>query len=133
MFVTEDPPGCGPVPGLRAAMPEVHAGWMALLAADLPYLRAAQITELRRAAADADGALLVDADGRAQWLAGVWRTGAVRAALAGYRGRSLGGLLDALAPRRVSPAVDDGAPVPWRDCDTPADLADARHWAARMR
>ncbi|HEY3684844.1 MAG TPA: molybdenum cofactor guanylyltransferase [Streptosporangiaceae bacterium] len=130
-FVQEDPPGAGPVPALRAALPLVAAEWVALLAADLPYLTAGHVTQARRAAAAADGAVPVDAGGRAQWLAGVWRTTPLRTALAAYSGSSLGGLLGDLEQVRLRPAALDGEPVPWRDCDTPADLADARRWAAR--
>ena len=128
-FVREDPPGSGPVPALRAALPPVTAPWVALLAADLPYLTSAHLTRLRRAAADGDGALYVDDDGREQWLAGAWRVAPLRAALAAYDGRSLHGLLRSLAFARVTAAPSEG-PSPWRDCDTSADLAAARAWAA---
>lgn len=42
----EDPPGSGPVPALRAGLTEVGASWVVLLAADLPFLRAADVREL---------------------------------------------------------------------------------------
>lgn len=122
-FVREDPPGSGPVPALRAALPRVAAPWLALLAADLPYVTAGHVDRLREAAYDGDGALFTDSGGRDQWLAGVWRTAALRTALAAYDGGSLRGLLGPLGPRRVTAPGD---PPPWADCDTPADLAAAR-------
>ena len=122
LYVREDPPGAGPVPALRTGLAHVRAPWFALLAADLPHLEAAHLAALA-AEADGAGAVFVDSGGHEQWLTGVWRTDAVRAALARYRGRSLYGLLGPLGPRTVAP-TDDLAVA---DCDTPDDLARARH------
>jgi molybdenum cofactor guanylyltransferase len=122
--VREDPPGAGPVPALAAGLAGVRAPVVALLAADLPFLRAVHLTELRRRLDGRAGAVLVDDSGHSQWLAGVWRTEALAAALAGYRGASLRGLLAPLDPRRVMASAD--AHPPWYDCDTPDELADAR-------
>lgn len=122
LYVREDPPGAGPVPALNAGLPLVRSSWFALLAADLPHLASSHLAVLAGAAAPGDaGVVLVDSSGREQWLTGVWRTGAVREALAGYEGRSLRGLLGPLAPRLVP--ADDLAVA---DCDTPDDLARAR-------
>ncbi|QUX21009.1 MULTISPECIES: molybdenum cofactor guanylyltransferase [Nocardiopsis] len=112
LYVREDPPGSGPVPALRAGLPHVRADRFALLAADLPHLAGRHLALLE------PNAVFVDADGREQWLTGVWRTGDVRAALAAYGGRSLYGLLGPLGPRLV-PAPDPDAVA---DCDTPEDL-----------
>ncbi|GAB2817323.1 molybdenum cofactor guanylyltransferase [Actinoallomurus bryophytorum] len=115
--VREDPPGGGPVPALRAGLALVRAPWVAVLAADLPFLRAEHVDELRRSAYGRAGAVLVDADGRSQWLAGVWSTAALAGALARHHGDSLRGLMDPLGPVRVA------APGrPWYDCDTPSDV-----------
>lgn len=121
VVVREDPPGSGPVPALRAGLAEVRSPWVALLAADLPYLRAAHLALLREAAVGA-GAVLVDSTGREQWLAGWWRTASLRAALKTYQGASLFGLLGPMEPARVGVAEGE----PWFDCDTPADLDRAR-------
>ncbi|MFD3688320.1 molybdenum cofactor guanylyltransferase [Nocardiopsis sp. NPDC058631] len=122
LYVREDPPGAGPVPALRAGLPHVRSDWFALLAADLPHLAPGHLAALAEAPAPGDtGAVFVDPSGREQWLTGVWRTDAVRDALAEYTGRSLYGLLGPLAPRLV-PADDLAA----ADCDTPEDLARAR-------
>ncbi|MFF5259558.1 molybdenum cofactor guanylyltransferase [Actinomadura viridis] len=119
VVVREDPPGAGPVPALRAGLGEVTAPWTVLLAADLPFLRPAHVAALRDAAART-GAVLVDQDGREQWLAGCWPTGALRAALDGYAGASLRGLLGPLGPDAV--ALAGGERPPWYDCDTPDAL-----------
>ncbi|MFC6086524.1 molybdenum cofactor guanylyltransferase [Sphaerisporangium aureirubrum] len=125
VFVQESPPGGGPVPALRAGLEAVTAPWVALLAADLPFLRADHVGRLLAAAAPAGGAVLVDQDGREQWLAGVWRTETLRAALGVYEGRSLRGLLGPLLPVCLGLPVGEDGRAPWFDCDTAEDLAAA--------
>ncbi len=126
----EDPPGSGPVPALRAGLALTGTPWVAVLAADLPFLHGEAVAELVRAAAAGGqaGAVVADADGALQWLAGCWRTEPLRAALDGYPGASLRGLLGPLRPVVVSSAGPAGRPSAWLDCDTPADLAAARAW-----
>ncbi|MEV4894434.1 NTP transferase domain-containing protein [Nonomuraea sp. NPDC055795] len=119
-YVLEEPRGGGPVPALRAGLDEVLAPWVALLAGDMPLLRAAHVTALYDAASGGRGAVLVDDGGREQWLAGVWRAGVLREALGGYDGRSLRGLLGPLEPVRVALPGR-----PWFDCDTMDDLEEA--------
>ncbi|MDP9844555.1 molybdenum cofactor guanylyltransferase [Streptosporangium lutulentum] len=136
IFRREDPPGGGPVPALRAGLAEVSAPWVALLAADLPFLTAEHVSALLEAAGGggpgdggpggdpveaATGAVLVDDDGREQWLAGVWRTASLVRALAGYEERSLHGLLAPLSPVKLHLTGE-----PWFDCDTLDDLRRAR-------
>ncbi|MBB6121273.1 molybdenum cofactor guanylyltransferase [Nocardiopsis algeriensis] len=122
LYVREDPPGSGPVPALRAGLAHVAGPLFALLAADMPHLAARHLELLAGAVGgDAAGAVFTDASGREQWLAGVWRTEAVRDALARYTGRSLYGLLGPLGPRTV--AAGERAV---EDCDTPGDLERAR-------
>ena len=122
ILVREDPPGGGPVPALRAGLAGVRAPWSAVLAADLPFLRSGHVGELRRGASGRSGAVLVDPDGRPQWLAGVWRTAALLDALADYPGASMRGLMGPLEPARVRPSAGER---PWHDCDTPSDVASA--------
>ncbi len=158
-FVREEPPGSGPVPALRRGLAELaprrrlaepddateqgaaergaeQGGaaepWVAVLAADLPFLRAAHLRTLLAAVAAAgrDGAVLTDDGGRAQWLAGCWRTGALRRAAAGYQWSSLHGLLAPLRPVSVSLLPGRGEPPPWLDCDTEEELRRARDFAA---
>ncbi|MFC4049587.1 molybdenum cofactor guanylyltransferase [Actinomadura syzygii] len=124
VLVREDPPGAGPVPALRAGLAEVRSPWLALLAADLPFLRPGHVARLLDAAAGRAGAVLVDGAGREQWLAGCWDAAALREALGAYGGASLRGLLGPLGPAHVAlPAEPRPA---WYDCDTPDDLAAAR-------
>ncbi|GGJ87473.1 hypothetical protein GCM10010123_16330 [Pilimelia anulata] len=141
----EDPPGGGPVAAASAGLaaldtaPTSPAGpaaavpaVVALLAADLPLLDPPAVARLLAAlAADpaADAALYVDGGGRYQYLCGVWRTAALRAALAAAppAGRPVRALL---AGRRVVGVTAGGpGPAPWFDCDTEAELRAAREWA----
>jgi molybdopterin-guanine dinucleotide biosynthesis protein A len=131
--VREEPPGAGPVPALRAGLTRVRSPWVALLAADLPFLRGADVSSLLAAAIGGTGvgAVLADADGTPQWLAGCWPTAGLRAVLPEYRGSSLRGLLGPLRPALIGPAATRSRePPPWLDCDTPAELAAARRWRA---
>ncbi|MBV9095875.1 MAG: NTP transferase domain-containing protein [Streptosporangiaceae bacterium] len=130
-FVTEEPPGGGPVPALRRGLAEAAGPWTALLAADLPFLRAGDLGALLRAAQrpGSAGAVLADDAGRPQWLAGCWRTAALRRAADGYAGDSLRGLLAPLAAALVRPERAAGEPPPWLDCDTPEDLRRALSYA----
>jgi molybdopterin-guanine dinucleotide biosynthesis protein A len=126
----EDPPGAGPVPALRAGLAWVLAPWVAVLAADLPFLRGGQVRGLLAIASGTAraGVIMADDSGAAQWLAGCWRTARLRSALLEYRGSSLRGLLAPLDPMLVSYATPPGEPPPWLDCDTPGELAAARAW-----
>ena len=126
VLVREDPPGGGPVAALRAGLAGVSTETVAVLAGDLPFLTAALIVELRRGLA-ADGVLVVDDTGRDQLLLGIWRTAAVRSAVADATGpTSLRRVFAPLDVRRIHPEPTPGVPPPWLDCDTPADLARAR-------
>jgi molybdopterin-guanine dinucleotide biosynthesis protein A len=133
-IVREDPPGGGPVAAIAAglaAIPDVP--FVAVLAADLPFLTAAAVADLRAAGASADGALLTDAGGRDQYLASVWRTEALRRALASLgdpAGASVRSLLAGLDAVRVTLTGEPNAPAPWFDCDDPDDLTAARRWVA---
>ena len=126
LLVRERPPRGGPVAALRAGLAEVPTDVVAVLAGDLPFLTAALVAELR-ARLSRDGVLVVDDGGRDQYLLGVWRTAALRAAAVGVDGpTSLRRVLAPLAVDRYHPEVPPGTPPPWTDCDTPADLARAR-------
>jgi molybdopterin-guanine dinucleotide biosynthesis protein A len=130
VVVREHPPGGGPVAALRAGLPSIATDVVALLAGDLPFLTGALVTDLR-ARLTADGVLVVDDVGRDQYLLGVWRTDALRTALPATGGATpLRRVLAPLAVDRLHPTVPPGTPLPWLDCDTPADLARARAVAA---
>jgi molybdopterin-guanine dinucleotide biosynthesis protein A len=127
----EDPPGAGPVAAIAAGLVHIDAPYVAVLAADLPFLDPATVLGLRADAVGREVALLVDDGGRDQLLCAVWRTSALAAAVgalpavAGAPVRTLLDRLTLVARRTVSPAA---GPPPWFDCDTPADLARARRW-----
>ncbi|BAJ29674.1 putative molybdopterin-guanine dinucleotide biosynthesis protein A [Kitasatospora setae KM-6054] len=130
-WLREDPPGGGPVAAVAAALPEVTAPRLLLLAADLPFLDVATVRRLLAALDDParDGALLVDADGRDQPLAAAYRTAALRTALAALgdpAGRPLRALLAGLRLARLPDPADASF-----DCDTWTDLAEARERAER--
>jgi len=131
--VREHPPGGGPVAALRAGLPEVTTDVVVVLAGDLPFLTAALVRELRLLLTG-DGVMVVDDTGRDQLLLGVWRTSALRTAVAGTSGPvPLRRVLAPLAVQRYRPAIEPGSPPPWMDCDTPADLARARRVADRTQ
>ncbi|HEX6498545.1 MAG TPA: NTP transferase domain-containing protein [Micromonosporaceae bacterium] len=135
----EEPPGGGPVAGVAAgfaALAEGAAtglGYVALLAADLPFLDRQSVAALRGALAgsSADGAVYVDATGHRQWLCGVWRTAALTDRLARigprYDGLSMRRLLGPLNAIELVSARTERAP--WYDCDTAEDLVRAEGWA----
>lgn len=129
LAVREEPPGSGPVPALRRGLTEITSDWVALLAADLPFVRPQHLTDLLAAARDnASGAVLTDDEDRPQWLVSCWHTATLRTALAAYPGDSLRGLLTPLAPVGLRPADEA-----WLDCDTPADVTRARQPAPPER
>ena len=125
-WTREDPPSGGPAAGLLAALDRflVTPDLVAVLAVDMPRLNAGTVARLTwavEADATADGAVLVDPDGRRQPLAAVYRHASLdgsRPAVAehehGLPMRRLVGLL-----RLVDvPAVGDEG----RDVDTWDDL-----------
>ena len=121
------------MPALRRALTDVSAPVVAVLAADLPFLRGRHLRWLHAelttgAAAGRAGAVLTDGMGRPQWLTGCWRTPELSAAAAGYAGDSLRGLLGPLDPALLHYDLPTGEPPPWLDCDTAADLHQARAW-----
>ncbi|MQA06746.1 MAG: NTP transferase domain-containing protein [Streptosporangiales bacterium] len=124
-WAREDPPGGGPVPALRAGLAQVRADQVAVVAGDLPFLQLSDVRLLSLLAhPPAAGGVLVDDTGREQWLAGVWRTQTLLAALTGYTGNSLHGVLTPLRPRPLA-VFATARPRPWQDCDTPEQLAHA--------
>jgi molybdopterin-guanine dinucleotide biosynthesis protein A len=124
----EQPPGSGPAAAVSAglgALPNLadHA-LVAVLAADLPGITPATVERLATAVGPGDiagdpspaGAVLVDADGRRQYLLGVFHLGPLLAAAraADWTGRPVRALLDPLIDVEV-PALGEEA----ADVDTP--------------
>lgn len=129
-WVREDPPYGGPAAAILAALPHVTASRTLILACDLPRADDA-VTLLLASVTDGDGVsenegvCLSDAEGRAQWLTGIYRTGALRDAAAaiphGGHDLSVRALLGDLRIDTVA-AADDIA----KDIDTWDDLNEAR-------
>lgn len=123
-WAREEPPGGGPLAALAAGLALVEADVVVLLAADLPFLDTATVALL----VEAPGTVIVDETGRDQLLCSSFRTGGLRAALAGVtveNGR-LAPVLLPLVTRRVSPVTTPERLAPWSDVDTPGDLDLAR-------
>lgn len=80
-FLREDPPGGGPAAGLLAGLSgfPLTPTLVVVLAVDMPLVTAGTVRRLVRAAQE-DGALLVDADGRRQYLCATYRTASLVAA-----------------------------------------------------
>lgn len=122
VWTMEQPRGGGPLAALSAGLAALPGDpdQVALLAADLTGVTANTLERLRTALADGtDGAVLCDACGQRQWLIGVWRRVALRAALpADPVGRSLRSVLAGLSVVEVPELPGESA-----DVDTQADLA----------
>ncbi|WP_411577260.1 NTP transferase domain-containing protein [Streptomyces sp. HUAS TT20] len=137
-WAREEPPGGGPVAALdaglrRTASQDVPAEFTVVFSADLPFLEEDTVRRLVTAlrTGGAEGALLVDADGRDQPLVAAYRTAALRRELAVLADRHGG--LAGLPLRRLTGSLDlTRVPDPLAsfDCDTWDDIATAR---ARIR
>lgn len=148
-WVREDPPFSGPAAAIAAAVAALEhragdggsddgddgddggdgggAEWMLVLAGDLPHADRV-VTRLTSAASSAPphaDAVVLTADGHPQWLAGVYRTHALHAAIRAATGEladsSCRALLGGLDITWL--ADEDGITA---DIDTPADLARTR-------
>ena len=121
----EDPPRGGPAAGLLAGLdgfartPRV----LVVLAVDMPLVTTATVRRLLLCSEE-DGALLVDEDGRRQFLCAVYRSDALLAA-APERGGEQGMPMRSLVSGLILGAVPA---LSWesRDVDTWEDLADLR-------
>lgn len=138
VWTREQPPGTGPVAALAAGLTLVQRSRVVVLAGDLRAVTPTVVHRLLEAlegtsghrdaqplaagdrpamnrdadrAGAVDGAVLVDGDGRRQWLMGAWRTAALRVALpdepagASLR-RVLGGLTIVDVPARGDETAD---------------------------
>jgi len=129
-FTREDPAGGGPAAGLLAGLGRFarKPAHVVVLAVDMPLVTPDTVARLLAAAApgDADGAVLVDDDGRLQYLCAAYSVTALEKARDGSgveagHGLAMGRLVGDLALTRVA-AVGSEA----RDLDTWADLAALR-------
>ena len=124
-FVREDPVGGGPAAGLLTGL----SGFAQpptltlVLAVDMPMVTTGTVQRLR-VACRTDGALLVDEDGRRQFLCGVYRTEALRRVAPAYEqqhGLSMRALLSDLDLVEVPALAWES-----RDVDTWEDLTALR-------
>ena len=124
-FLREDPAEGGPAAGLLAGL----AGFprpprlVVVLAVDMPRVTNSTVRRLVEAV-DGDGALLVDADGRRQYLCAAYRTEALLAAapsLEEQHGLPMRRLVDDLRLAEVSSLAGEA-----RDVDTWEDLLELR-------
>ncbi|MET7278832.1 molybdenum cofactor guanylyltransferase [Kribbella sp. NPDC005582] len=80
-WTQEDPPGSGPVAGLAAGLQSGSAPVVVVLSCDLPWVTAADVTQLVDSLGSHDGSGLRDSDGRDQWLAAAYRRSSLDQAL----------------------------------------------------
>lgn len=122
-FLREDPPGGGPAAGLLAGLagfPRAPAR-VVVLAVDMPLVTADTVRRLVDAAGEdgEDGALLVDAGGRRQYLCAVYRTEALLAAappLEAQHGLAVRRLVGRLRLAEVPAVAGEAADVDtWED------------------
>lgn len=130
-WAREEPPGGGPVAALAAGLAAVEAPVVLVLAADLPFVAPAVTERLIAACAGArDGALLVDADGREQYLLAAYRTAALRDALAALSDVHGAALRRALEPLDLTRLPDTAGAA--FDCDTWPQVRAARERSGSM-
>lgn len=130
LWALEDPPFGGPVAGIAAGLTALEndpADWLLVLACDLPWAADAArslIAALPETPHSVQGIYLEDADGHAQWLAGVYRpqplVEAVHRLGPRAHGASMRQLLAGLTLRGIRD--ENGAA---RDVDTWQDVLDS--------
>lgn len=120
-FVREHPAGGGPAAGLLAARDALtaRAPHLLVLAVDMPRVSTSTVARLLEAAADHDGAVLVDSDGRRQLCLAVETTALDRVRPEGdAAGLSLFRLLTDLDLAEVAPVDDEAVDIDtWDDLD----------------
>lgn len=123
----EDPPGSGPVAAVVAGLEHVRSRHVAILAADLPFLRASTLAALCSTVDNHEAAVVRDRDGRSQWLCALWSAAALRRRTAGDpAGRSMRSVYAGADVVPIDPVAE---PPVWFDVDTRDDLTRARAWA----
>ncbi|MFE2183193.1 NTP transferase domain-containing protein [Streptomyces sp. NPDC059455] len=130
-WAREEPPGGGPVAAVDAGIRQTTAPVVLVLSADLPFLTHETVETLLTGLQGAEGAVLIDPDGREQPLVAAYRAEPLRReiALLATEHRGLGGLplrllVSELALARLQ------HPTASFDCDTWEDITTAR---ARIR
>ncbi|MBI0300994.1 molybdenum cofactor guanylyltransferase [Streptomyces sp. PRKS01-29] len=130
-WAREEPPGGGPVAAVDAGIRQTAAPVVLVLSADLPFLTHETVETLLAGLQGAEGAVLIDPDGREQPLVAAYRAEPLRREIAllatehgGLGGLPLRLLVSELALTRLR------HPTASFDCDTWEDITTAR---ARIR
>ncbi|MGW7687571.1 MULTISPECIES: NTP transferase domain-containing protein [Streptomyces] len=130
-WAREEPPGGGPVAAVDAGIRQTTAPVVLVLSADLPFLTHETVETLLTGLQGAEGAVLIDPDGREQPLVAAYRAEPLRREIAllatehgGLGGLPLRLLVSELALARLR------HPTASFDCDTWEDITTAR---ARIR
>ncbi|WP_308289511.1 NTP transferase domain-containing protein [Streptomyces asiaticus] len=130
-WAREEPPGGGPVAAVDAGVRQTTAPVVLVLSADLPFLTHETVETLLTGLQGAEGAVLIDPDGREQPLVAAYRAEPLRREIAllatehgGLGGLPLRLLVSELALARLR------HPTASFDCDTWEDITTAR---ARIR
>lgn len=114
----EDPPYGGPVAAISAALGDLSAPWVIVVAGDLPHATPAVRAVLAATRPDVDAAIVVDADGVRQPLLAAYDAAWLRSQVA--RGHAAAqSLLDGARVAEVTDVWQAAS-----DVDTPADAAD---------
>ena len=127
IWTREDPPGGGPVAAIAAGVGLVASENVVILAVDHPFVEPPVIHRLLAAAGGHDGAIVVDPEGMAQPLVGIYRTARLSErldALDAVEGAAIKTLVSGLDLARVE---DDRAAL---DCDSPEDLTVLEGWSS---
>ncbi len=126
--VREEPEFAGPLAAIAAGLGEVRSGWTMVLACDLQHpvqLASAVASGFTQESLAGDGVVLQDADGRTQWLAGIYSSQRLRQLCT-----SLGAdIINAPVRRVLGELKLERLPVDNEtssDIDTPQALASAR-------
>jgi molybdopterin-guanine dinucleotide biosynthesis protein A len=118
LWTHEDPPGGGPVAALLAGLARTTSARVAVAAVDHPFLTRAAYGRLAEAAEGNDGAIAVDAEGREQYLVGVFTAERLTSALMDRRA-----MKEAISELDLARVVEVRASF---DIDTGTDLMEAQ-------
>jgi molybdopterin-guanine dinucleotide biosynthesis protein A len=118
-WVQERPAGGGPVAALAAGLDEVRSEHVCVLGVDHPLVSQADIASLVESVAG-DGAIAIDAQGRAQPLVAVYRLEALFDTVAGLHTVQRARVHELIAELALAPVVLGDAAM---DCDTWEDIS----------
>ncbi|HYE66657.1 MAG TPA: molybdenum cofactor guanylyltransferase [Pyrinomonadaceae bacterium] len=129
----------GALGGLHAALAACRAPWAAIVACDLPFVTGEMFVRLASLRGDFDAVVPIQADGRAQPLCALYRSGVCRARaqeLIASGERRPRVLLQAVRTRRVAARELgdlDNATLFFTNINTPEDYAQAKEKGERLQ